>query len=160
MKTFLRAWSITNLYSNVWRLIESEFDNLDSLFYFFIKKSIVIPRERSNMGCYLFCWERFNSISCSWDNLCIVTHLDLLLYNVLSTYALVMLSHQWIPKQYMFYLNGLNLYLPMLTLNCWGRFLLSVFFWKRDILKFLGMLFIGSLIRAFLWKCHPLLYYV
>ena len=91
-EVFLRAWSTTNLYSNVWWLIHSEFDKLNSSFNFYIKKSIVIPRERSDMGCYLFRWERFSSISCFWDNLCIVTHFDLQLYNVLSTYTLVMLS--------------------------------------------------------------------
>ena len=49
--------------------------------------------------------------------------------------------------------------LLLLILNCRGRFLLHVFFWKRDIIKFkfLGLsLFIGSLIRTFMWKCHPL----
>ena len=46
-------------YSNVWRLLDSEF----WILYLFIKKSIVIPRGRSGMGCYLFYWERFSSIS-------------------------------------------------------------------------------------------------
>ena len=100
----------------------------------FIKKSYVIPRERSNMGFYLFCWERFSSISCFWDNLCIVT-LIFQLYNVFDTYALVILSLQRIPNHYMFYPNGLIFYLLLLILNCWGRFLLSVSFWKRDIIK-------------------------
>jgi hypothetical protein len=92
------------------------------------------------------------------DNLCIVTHLALKLYNMLSTYALVMLSLQWIPKQYMFYLNGLNLYFLLLILNCWGRLLLSVSFWKRDVLKFkfLGLLFTGPLLRIFLRNFRPL----
>ena len=64
LKPFLRAWSTTDLYSNVCRLSDSEFDKLNSLFYFFIKQSIAIPRKRSYMACYLFCWERFSSISC------------------------------------------------------------------------------------------------
>ena len=110
-EAFLRAWSTTDLYSIIWRLSDSEFDKFNSSFYFFIKKSIVIPRERPDMGCYLFWWERFSYISCFWDNLCIVTHLDLHVYSLLSTYALVMLSLQWIPNQYMFYLDGLDLYL-------------------------------------------------
>jgi hypothetical protein len=63
-EAFLRTWSTTDLYSNVWRLMDSEFDKLKlSSFYFFIKKSIVIPRKLLDMGCHLFCWERFNSIS-------------------------------------------------------------------------------------------------
>jgi len=54
------------------------------------------------------------------------------------------------------------LYLLLPILNCRGRFLLSVSFWKRDIIKykFLGLLFIGSLIKTFLWKCHPFMYRV
>ena len=54
VKPFVRAWITKNLYSNVWRLIDSEFDKLNSSFYVFIKKSIVNPRERSGMGCHLF----------------------------------------------------------------------------------------------------------
>ena len=75
-ESFLRAWSTTHLYSIVWRLINSEFNKWNSAFYFFVEKSIVIPK-RSSMGCHLFCWERFSSISCFGDNLCIVAHLDL-----------------------------------------------------------------------------------
>ena len=131
MKPFLRAWSTPDLYSNVWRPSDSEFDILNSSFYFFIKKSIVIPMEQSDVGCYLCCWERLSSISCFWDNLCIVT-LIFQLYNVLSTYALVILSIQRIPNHYMFYLNGLIFYLLLLILNCWGRFLLSVSFLKNN----------------------------
>ena len=74
------------------------------------------------------------------DNLYIVSHLNLSFCNVLSTYALVMLSLQWMPKQYSFYPNGLMLNLLRVILNCWGRFLLSVSFWERDILK-LNLLF-------------------
>ena len=65
------------------------------------------------------------------DNLCIASHLQIYLYNILSTYALVMPSLKWIPRQYMFYLNGLNLYMLMMILNCRGRFLLSVSFLKK-----------------------------
>ena len=98
----LRAWTTTDLYLNVWRLIDPEFDKLNSSFFCFIKKSIVIPMEQSDVGCYLCCWERLSSISCFWDNLCIVI-LIFQLYNVLSTYALVILSLQRIPNHYMFY---------------------------------------------------------
>ena len=60
-------------------------------------------------------------------------------------------------KAILFYPNGLNLNLLMIILNCWGRFLLSVSFSKRYMLKlkFIDLLFIGSLIRTYLWKCVP-----
>jgi hypothetical protein len=41
-------------------------------------------------------------------------------------------TQQMNTKQYMFYVNGLNLYPFLLSLNCCGRFLMSVFFWERD----------------------------
>ena len=44
-EAFLRAWSTRDLYSNVWRLRDSEFDKLNSSFYFSNKQSIVIPRN-------------------------------------------------------------------------------------------------------------------
>jgi hypothetical protein len=53
-------------------------------------------------------------------------------------------------KQYMFYVNGINLYLLLPILNCCGRFLLSVFFWKRDIVTYLLYIF-------FSW---PIVYWV
>jgi hypothetical protein len=124
---FLRAWSTTDLYSIVWRLSDPEFDKLNFSFYFFIKMSIVIPRERSHMGCYLFCWERFSSISCLEQSVYCHRPRSLVVQFV-GPYALVMLSLQWIPNRYMFYLNILSLYLLLLILNLWGRFLLSFSF--------------------------------
>jgi hypothetical protein len=64
VKRLIRTWSTSDLYSNSWRLIDSEIDILNSYFYLFIKKSIIIPRGRTDMGCYLFFWVRFSSISC------------------------------------------------------------------------------------------------
>ena len=43
------------------------------ILYLFIKKSIVIPRGWSNMGCYLFCGERFSSISCFFGTICVLS---------------------------------------------------------------------------------------
>jgi hypothetical protein len=41
----------------------SKCDKINYLFYFLIKKSIVIPKVRPDMGCYLLCWERVSSTS-------------------------------------------------------------------------------------------------
>ena len=73
MNPFLRAWSTTDLSSNVWRLREFEFDKLNSSFYFFINKSIVIPRERSYMGCYLFCWKIYSVPSHVFGTICVLS---------------------------------------------------------------------------------------
>ncbi len=127
----MRAWSTIDLYLNVWRLIDSEFDI--ELLIFLICSLISLL------------WSLYGTIKCGLlsifgrkiefylmfsDNLCIVT-LIFKLYNVLSTYALVILSLQQIPNRYMFYLNGFIFYLLLLILNCWGRSVLSVYFLKK-----------------------------
>ena len=69
------------------------------------------------------------------ENLCIVTHLNLKLYSVLSTYSFVMQTLKWLPKQYMFYLNGLNVYLLLMMLHYWRKFLLPYLFEKETCLS-------------------------
>jgi len=89
------------LYSNVWRLVDSEFDKLNSLFFFFIKKPLVIPGGLSNMSCYLICLRKIQFYLMSFGTICVLSlTFKIYLYNLLSTYALVMLSLQLISKQY------------------------------------------------------------
>ncbi len=104
------------------------------LHFSFSLKSLLWSLWNNQMWVVTYVVEKDWVFSYFWDNLCIVT-LIFQLYNVFNTYALVILSLQRIPNHYMFYLNGLIFYLLLLILNCWGRFVLPVSFWKRDILK-------------------------
>ena len=93
-----RASSTSNLYSNAWSLLNSEFE-----FFTCPLRSLLwsrgddqpwfVPFLLRNIKFYLMFFR---------DNLCIAAQLDLYMYNILSTYALVMLSLQWIPTQYLF----------------------------------------------------------
>jgi hypothetical protein len=127
VKPNLRAWSTSVLNSIIWRLIDYEFWILCST----LVKAYCDSEGTTKHGLSPILLRR-SQFYLMFSG-CIVIHLDLWLYNVLSTSAFVMISLQWIPKQYIFYLNVLNLYMLLPILKCRGRFLLSVFFWKRDI---------------------------
>ena len=75
-EAFLRAWSTTDLYSNVWKLIDSEFDTLNYLFYFYIQKNLLWSRGNDQTWVVTYFVEKDSVLSHDWDNLCIVTHLD------------------------------------------------------------------------------------
>ena len=121
----------------------------------------MIPKKRLDMGCHLFCWERFSFISFGWGGgKSVYCHPPWsLAVQCVEHLCICYATSPMNTKTTYVYLHGLNLYVLLSILNCWGRLLLSVSFWKRGVLKFkfLGLLFTGSLIRTFMWKCRPLM---
>ena len=116
----------------------------------FLNKNLLwLGKKRMNMGCNL-CMLRnvyfylmfFSVIYCLLSPTLIFSCVE----HLRNCHAKSSMNN----KAILFYPNDLNLNLLLLILfNCWGRFILSVYFWKMYILKlkFLGLLFTGSLIR-------------
>ena len=90
-KAFLRAWSTLVLNSIIWRLIDYEIYILFSA----LVKAYCDSEGTTKHGLLpIMLWTSQFYLMFSG---CIVTHLNIYLYNVLSTYAYVMLILQWIP---------------------------------------------------------------
>jgi len=64
VKRLKRASSTYYLYSNVCSLIDSKFDILNPLFFFFIKSLLWARGDDQTWVVTYLCWERFNYISC------------------------------------------------------------------------------------------------
>ena len=90
-EAFLRAWSTTVLNSIIWRLIDCEF----WILYYTLVKAYCDSEGTTKPG-LLPIMLRTSQFYLMFSG-CIVTQLDIKLYNVLSTHAFVLLSLQWIP---------------------------------------------------------------
>ena len=95
-EAFLRALSTSVLKSIIWRLIDYEF----WILYSTLVKAYC-DSEGTTRHWLLPILLRRSQFYLMFSG-CIVTHLDIWIYNVLSTYVFVMLSLQWIPSNICF----------------------------------------------------------
>jgi len=129
---FLCAWRTTNIYSNVWRLIDSDFWIPDST----LVKAYCDSEGMIKHGLLPILFRKIQFYLIFWGQ-AVYCHPPWSLFVQCADHLLTCRgeSQMKITKHYIVSMNCLNLYLLLLILNCLGSFHLSVSIRKRDILK-------------------------